>query len=75
MYQIFLIQIAFQSSDWVQLGDSKNLRRETPNIGDFEYVNISSFAVLGIKLWLKDNDDNRNTPLYSFKFLQSNAQN
>ena len=27
--------------------DSKNLRCETLYIGDYEYVNISSFAVLG----------------------------
>ena len=32
--------------------DFKNLRCETLYIGDYEYVNISSFAVLGIKLWL-----------------------
>ena len=31
-------------------------------IGDYEYVNISSFAVLGIKLWLEDGDLNRNYP-------------
>ena len=56
--------------------DSKNLRRETLYIGNYEYVNISSFAVLGIKLWLKEDGDlNRNDPLYSFKFIQSKAQN
>ena len=34
-------------------------------IGDYEYVNISSFAVLGKKLWLEDDGDlNRNDPLY-----------
>ena len=50
--------------------DSKNLRRETLYICDYEYVNISSFAVLGIKLWLgEDGDLNRNDPLYSFKFI------
>ena len=37
------------------IGDSKNLRYETLYIGDDEYVNISSFAVLGIKLWLEEN--------------------
>ena len=56
--------------------DSKNLRCETLNIGDYEYVNISSSAVLGIKLWLEEDGDlNRNDPLYSFKFIQSKAQN
>ena len=45
-------------------------------IGDYEYVNIFSFAVLGIKLWLKaDADLNRNDPVYSFRFIQSKAQN
>ena len=56
--------------------DYKNLRCETLNIGNYEYVNTSSFAVLGIKLWLKDDGDvNRNYPLYSFKFIQSKVQN
>ena len=35
----------------------KNLRCETLYIGDDECVNISSFAVLGIKLWPEDDDD------------------
>ena len=57
-------------------GDSKNLRCEALNIGDYEYVNISSFSALGIKLWLGEDDDlNINDPLYSFKFNQSKAQN
>ena len=34
-------------------------------------LNISSFAVLDIKLWLEeDGNFNRNDPLYSFKFIQ-----
>ena len=54
--------------------DSKNLRCESLYIGDYEYVNISNFAVLGIKLWLEEDGDlNRNNPLYSFKFIQSEA--
>ena len=45
--------------------DSKNLGCKTLYIGDYEYVNISSFAVLGIKLWLKEDGDlNRNDPSY-----------
>ena len=55
--------------------DSKNLRRETL-YDNYEYVNISSLAELGIKLWLEEDGDlNRNDPLYSFKFIQSKAQN
>ena len=37
--------------------DSKNLRRETLYTGDYEYVNISGFAFLGIKLWLEEDGD------------------
>ena len=56
--------------------NSKNLRCETLHIGDYEHVSISSFAVLSIKLWLEEDGDlNRNDPLYSFKFIQSKAQN
>ena len=55
--------------------DSNNLRCAILYIGDYEFVNISSFAVLGIKLWLEeDGDVNRSDPLYSFKFVQSKAQ-
>ena len=43
---------------------------------DYEYVKISSFSVLGIKLWLEVHGDlNRNDPLYSFKLIQLKAQN
>ena len=56
--------------------DSNNLRCETLYIADYEYINITSFAVLDIKLWLeKDSDLDTNHPLYSFKFIQSKAQN
>ena len=49
---------------------------ETLYIADYKYVNISSFAVLGIKLWLEDNVDLKWDDLsYSFKFIQSKAQN
>ena len=65
------IEVFSQGTD-----DSKILRWETLYIGDYEYVNISSFAVLGIKLWLEvDGNLNRNDSLYSFKFIQSKAQN
>ena len=56
--------------------DSKKFRCETQHFGDYEYLNISNFVVLGIKLWLKEDGHlNRNDPLYSFKFIQSKAQN
>ena len=56
--------------------NSENLRCKTLYIGDYENVNISSFTVLVIKLWLEeDGDFNRNDPLYSFKFIQSKVQN
>ena len=55
---------------------SKNLRCETLYAGDYEYVNISSFAVFGVKLWLEEDGDlNRNDPLDLFKFIQPKAQN
>ena len=55
---------------------SKNLKCETLNIGNYEYVNISSFAVLGIKLWVEEDGDlNRKDPLYLFKFIKWKAQN
>ena len=56
--------------------NSNNFRYETLYIGNYEYVNISSFSALGINLWLEvDGDLNRNDPLYSLKFSQSKAQN
>ena len=65
------IEVFSQGTD-----NSKDLRCETLYIGDSEYVNISSFAVLDIKLSLEEDDDlNRNDPIYSFKFVQSKAQN
>ena len=45
--------------------DFKNLRYETLYIGDYEYVSISSFAVLGIKLLMEEDGD-----LNRFKFIQ-----
>ena len=42
------IEVFSQGTD-----DSKNLRCETLYIGNYEYVNISSFAVLAIKLMLE----------------------
>ena len=57
-------------------GDPKNLRCETLYIGDDEYVSISSFAALGIKLWLEENDGlNTDDPSYSFRFFQLKYQN
>ena len=54
----------------------QNLICETLYIGDYKYVKIFSFAVLGIKLWLEEGGNlNRNDHLYSFKFIQLKAQN
>ena len=42
-----------------------DLRCKTLYIGDYEYVNIFSFAVLDVKLWLEEDGDlNRNDHLY-----------
>ena len=88
---MFLIQIAFESSEYSlmfgpgfvnrihlnvksqgtkksrflqkvqeQADDSKNLRRETLYISVYECVNISTFALLDVKLWLEE-DENVNT--------------
>ena len=38
-------------------------------------MNISSFAGLGIKLWMEEDGElNRNDHLYLFKLIQSKAQ-
>ena len=59
-----------------QTDDSKNLRRETLYISVYECVNISTFALSDVKLWLEeDGDINTHQPLYSFRFIQSRAQN
>ena len=59
-----------------QADDSKNWRRETLYISVYECVNISTFALLDVKLWLEE-DGNVNThhPLYLFIFIQLRAQN
>ena len=59
-----------------QADDSKNLRCETLYISDYEYVNIPTFALSDIKLWLEEDGDLNTYPsLYSFRFIQSKAQN
>ena len=56
--------------------DFKNLRCKTLYIGDYEYEDIPSFTVFGIKVWLEEDGDlNRNNPLYSFRFIQWKPQN
>ena len=59
-----------------QADDSKNLRRGTLYISIYECVNISTFALSDVKLWLEE-DGNVNThhPLYSRIFVQLRAQN
>ena len=37
--------------------DSQNLRYETVIIADYEYVKISSIAVMDIKLWMTEDLD------------------
>ena len=77
------ISLSFQSQGTKKIGvfsqgtnDSKNLRCETLYIADYEYINITSFAVLDIKLWLeKDSDLNTYHPLYLFYFIQWKVQN
>ena len=57
------IEVFSQGTD-----DSKNLRCETLYIGNYKYVNISSFTVLGIKPWLEEDSDlNRNDPFIFIK--------
>ena len=56
--------------------DLKNLKCETLYIVNYEYVNISSFSVLDIKLSREEDGDlNKDHSLYSFKVIQSKAQN
>ena len=55
--------------------DSKNLTCEALYIVDLEYINITNFAVLDIKVWLEEDSDlDTDRPLYSFKFIQSKTQ-
>ena len=50
-----------------QADDSKNLRRETLYISIYECVNIVTFALSNVKLWLEeDGDVNTHHTLYSF---------
>ena len=44
--------------------DFKNLGCKTLYITDYEYVNISSFAVLDRKLWLEENSNLDTNRLY-----------
>ena len=61
---------------FLQTNKSKYLTCEALYITDYEYINISSFAVLGIKLWLEEEWDlHIDQPLYSLKFIQSKVQN
>ena len=48
-----------------QADDSKNLSCETLYISNYEYVNISTFALSDVKLWLEEDGDlNTHHPLY-----------
>ena len=51
--------------------ESKNLRCETLYVAHHKYVNISSFVVLDIKLWLEEDGKLKTGhTLYSLKFIQ-----
>ena len=66
------LQLVMVSKNVRIIAKSSGIMMQSGNNGDYEYVNISSFAALGIKLWLEEECDlNRNIPLYSFKFIQS----
>ena len=59
-----------------QADNSKNLRRETLHISVYECVNISTFVLSDVKLWLEEvGDVNTHHPLYSFRLIQSMDQN
>ena len=54
----------------------QNLGCETAYIADYEYVNITSFSVLDVKLWLEEDGDlDTDHSSYLFKFIQPKAQN
>ena len=53
-----------------QADDSKNMRCETLYISDYEYINISTFALSDIKLWLEEDGDLNTHPLYLFRFIR-----
>ena len=44
-------EVVSQGTDY-----SKNLKCKTLYITDYKYINIFSFAVLDINLWLEDSD-------------------
>ena len=70
-----MIRICFNvKSEWTKkidifsqgASDSNNLRYETLYIGDYEYVNITSFSALDINLWLEEDGDlKRNDQIHS----------
>ena len=53
-----------------QADDSKNLRRETLYISVYECVNISTFALLDVELWLGEdgNVNTHHTYIHSYLF-------
>ena len=53
-----------------QADDSKNMRCETLYISDYEYINISTFVLSDIKLWLEEDGDLNAHPLYLFRFIR-----
>ena len=54
--------------------DFKKLKCEPQYVGDYEYVNISSFSVLDKELRVEEDGDlHTDHPLSSFRFIQSKA--
>ena len=52
------------------------LKKNSDYIADYDYVKIFQFFCVGIKLWLKEDDDlHTNHFQYPFKFIHSKAQN
>ena len=47
-----------------QADEAKNLRRESLYISVYEYVNISTFALSDVKLWLEEDGNMTRITLY-----------
>ena len=73
------LDVEFQRTKKIELfsqgmDESKNLRCETLYIANYEYVNISRFAVLDIELWLEEDGElHTNHSLSSFQFIHAKA--
>ena len=55
-----IVEVSYQNCFEFKLQgtyNSQNLRQETLVIADYKHVKKSSFALLELKLWLKEGDD------------------